>query len=435
MKKSFMLLTLMVAAALALSACAGGSGQDTTPVPGATEPGVGIETAPALETPAVVETPAVETPAVEPTATVEMMETPAVVETPLDETPGVPVTGNDDCNPHRLDNLLDMDIVDATGRQVAEVDGVIVFRDARGVSTDTGAMETPAVGETPAMDEPPAGDDSAMQTTPAGGDAAAAVTDAAAPRIAYLILDIEDADEDVVVPFSAFDLSAVQDGAGAMDGSEQPAATEPAGAVAETPAGTPAATDNMPGGNVVDDDDCLLPFTGSVTAGALTNAPTWTDDIDISVDGWDEQFRAYWSGQGVTFNDADFANLGSPVLLDDDFGSIDTRSAGGADLGEVEDFILNPETGEFTYALLETGGFLGIGERVVPVPTNVINWVSEDAGDLTDVGHLVINVPDDQWENAPSFEDRDQIDTTVAGWDEEIQAFWNNLSGGSDTTE
>lgn len=55
----------------------------------------------------------------------------------------------------------------------------------------------------------------------------------------------------------------------------------------------------------------------------------------------------------------------------------DIKSSTGENLGELEDVILNPQTGEIKFAVLGRGGFLGFGEKLVPVPWKAIDVKSE----------------------------------------------------------
>src|SRR5512142_2622489 len=44
------------------------------------------------------------------------------------------------------------------------------------------------------------------------------------------------------------------------------------------------------------------------------------------------------------------------------------KSKSGEDLGKMEDVLINPTTGKIDFAVLGRGGFLGIGEKLVPIP-------------------------------------------------------------------
>lgn len=110
----------------------------------------------------------------------------------------------------------------------------------------------------------------------------------------------------------------------------------------------------------------------------------------------------------------------------------------GEQIGEVGDMILNAQTQEVEYVILELGGFLGLGEAQVPVPWAVLSVIAEgrerpedndnnSTGNLDDVQNaFVLLVDQEVAENAPDF-DMDILNNfcgTVAGWDIDLQPYW-----------
>src|SRR5574338_1285396 len=113
---------------------------------------------------------------------------------------------------------------------------------------------------------------------------------------------------------------------------------------------------------------------------------------------------------GVTVPAFGDNNLGAAVRLNDEWDAVDAENVNGDDLGEVEDFLFTAD-GTFNYAVLTAGGFLGIGEKVVPVPMSMVQWVSRETDNSTDdVGQVIINVTDEDWQNAPSFDSMNDFD-------------------------
>ncbi|RPJ52019.1 MAG: hypothetical protein EHM21_01295 [Chloroflexi bacterium] len=433
MKKITLIMSLLMVAALLLAACGGADANDTAGTPGV--PG-GVATGTLPADGGIVETVAAPTVGVEPTeampvvdatATLPMVE-PTVAPTDAAPattgTPGaqVPVTGDDDCNPYTVQGLLDMEVVDAEGDQIGDVDSLIVLRDttalnmsaAMGAAAGTGTPQAPEMAATAPAATDPATTDNELVTT-------------AAPQVAYVIVDVENEDNGAVVPLQAFDLT-IRDRD--VQGNDAGAAT----AVAtvdpnQTPAsaGTDDATvtDGTAGDAANELDVCAITLN-NVQADAFSDVPLLDPDLDFSVNTWDEAFRTYWMGQGVVMPPA-AANMGAPLILGDAFNSVDARNANGDDLGEMEDFFLEQDTGNISYGVLATGGFLGLGERRVPVPANRFQWVSDDPGDVNDAGYVLINLNEGAWQNAPTL--GDTIDTTVEGWDEAIRAYWDALNG------
>lgn len=321
-----------------------------------------------VETPIVPETGAEVDATPTLVATEAVMATDAVVEpTPvMGATDQVtPVAGDTtaQCLPHQLTSYLDYEVAGADGEVIGEVDGIVVYRDA--------AM----------ADASGAPDFSMFQ---AG--------QYANPHIAYFVVDFDDAagfgDSETIIPFGAF---------------------------------TALTDETML-------EDCRLTFANSYE---LSDFPVWDWDNrpDFNDENWDNEWVGFWSNLGVTVPGASASGqqLGNPVVFRDNFDDINVLNLNDEDLGEIEEFILAPATGELQYAVLATGGFLGIGEKLVPIPMNQVIWGNFD-DDQADLGEIYINHPDDNWENAPVIDDLDNVDFTVDTWADEFDAYWEGLN-------
>ncbi|MGA9260935.1 MAG: PRC-barrel domain-containing protein, partial [Desulfobacterales bacterium] len=73
----------------------------------------------------------------------------------------------------------------------------------------------------------------------------------------------------------------------------------------------------------------------------------------------------------------------------------------GETLGKIENLVVDVDTGRIVYAILESGGFLDIGDKLFPVP-----WVSLAA--LPSEGIFFLNQSKEQMEKAPAF-DRNKL--------------------------
>lgn len=67
------------------------------------------------------------------------------------------------------------------------------------------------------------------------------------------------------------------------------------------------------------------------------------------------------------------------------------------DLGDIKDFMIDLNKGCIAYAVLEYGGFLGMGEKLFAVPWQAFT-VDEDNK------QLMLNVDKDALKNAPGFD-------------------------------
>ena len=70
----------------------------------------------------------------------------------------------------------------------------------------------------------------------------------------------------------------------------------------------------------------------------------------------------------------------------------------GADLGTVDDFVLDLERGQVAYAVLSLGGFMGMGAKLHPVPWEAL---------ALQEGKFVLNLQREALPQAPSLERRD----------------------------
>jgi len=69
----------------------------------------------------------------------------------------------------------------------------------------------------------------------------------------------------------------------------------------------------------------------------------------------------------------------------------------GETLGKIENLVVDIDTGKIVYAVLESGGFWGIGDKLFPVP-----WKSLAA--LPSEGIFFLNKSKEQMEKAPAFD-------------------------------
>jgi sporulation protein YlmC with PRC-barrel domain len=73
----------------------------------------------------------------------------------------------------------------------------------------------------------------------------------------------------------------------------------------------------------------------------------------------------------------------------------------GETLGKINDLIVDIDAGRVVYAVLESGGFLNIGDKLFPVP-----WESLEA--IPSEGIFFLNQSKEQMEKAPAF-DKDKL--------------------------
>jgi sporulation protein YlmC with PRC-barrel domain len=95
-----------------------------------------------------------------------------------------------------------------------------------------------------------------------------------------------------------------------------------------------------------------------------------------------------------------------------------------AELGSIEDLMVDLNTGNILFATVEHGGFLDIGDRDLPVPLNALQF-SDDTDELR------FPVAAETFENFPDIADDWPADF-APGWEQEVGTFWT--SAGIDTS-
>jgi sporulation protein YlmC with PRC-barrel domain len=85
----------------------------------------------------------------------------------------------------------------------------------------------------------------------------------------------------------------------------------------------------------------------------------------------------------------------------------------GETLGKIGDLVVDIDTGQIVYAVLESGGFLGIGEKLFPVP-----W--EFLAALPSEGIFILNRSKEQMANAPAFDKNNLPDMADMHWGMDI---------------
>ncbi len=101
-------------------------------------------------------------------------------------------------------------------------------------------------------------------------------------------------------------------------------------------------------------------------------------------------------------------------------------------IGSVNDLIVNLDDQKVDYVVVGSGGFLGLGEKNIPVPWDSIHLnITSTMTETTSVSpnEFVLDVSSDAWSQAPDI-DLDSIPAIgegSPGWDAEIQSYWQNL--------
>jgi hypothetical protein len=110
--------------------------------------------------------------------------------------------------------------------------------------------------------------------------------------------------------------------------------------------------------------------------------------------------------------------LQQPLRADQIIGS-DLRNMRDEDLGDIEDVVVGPD-GSIRYVVVQSGGFLGIGEDEVPVPWSDLRVTAAPYSDT-----FVLDVSQQAFEDAPRLGDRSR-EQLATGGEGRIESFWDN---------
>jgi sporulation protein YlmC with PRC-barrel domain len=94
----------------------------------------------------------------------------------------------------------------------------------------------------------------------------------------------------------------------------------------------------------------------------------------------------------------------------------------GETLGKIDDLVVDIDTGRIVYAVLDSGGFLGIGEKLFPVP-----WGSLAA--LPSEGIFFLNQSKEQMAKAPSFNRKNLPNMGDVRWGADVFKYYGAPSG------
>ena len=87
----------------------------------------------------------------------------------------------------------------------------------------------------------------------------------------------------------------------------------------------------------------------------------------------------------------------SGVLKASEVIGIKVQGTDGKNLGSIKDLVINPDKGDIEYAVLEFGGFAGIGDKCFAVPWEALELDQENK-------HLALDLHKKDLKDAPGFD-------------------------------
>jgi sporulation protein YlmC with PRC-barrel domain len=106
------------------------------------------------------------------------------------------------------------------------------------------------------------------------------------------------------------------------------------------------------------------------------------------------------------------------------------RGSDNDELGQIRDLVIDPRSGQIHYAIVNSGGLLGIGGTRRAVPFSALTRTGDD-------GDFQVNVDRDRWNRAPQFRENELPTLTRENRGREIyehfQATWDDATATSET--
>lgn len=134
----------------------------------------------------------------------------------------------------------------------------------------------------------------------------------------------------------------------------------------------------------------------AVALGALIAAPCLAQDEAPTRQARDERPQA-----GITAGKLDHKTSGSAVRASELIG-MNIQNSQGESLGEINDLVMDANTGKIRYAAVSYGGFLGVGDKMFAVPWAAFK-VHAEVDDPDDYV-LVLNITQQHLEGAQGFD-------------------------------
>jgi sporulation protein YlmC with PRC-barrel domain len=106
------------------------------------------------------------------------------------------------------------------------------------------------------------------------------------------------------------------------------------------------------------------------------------------------------------------------------------KNVDGQDLGKVEDVVID-QNGKITYVILSHGGFLGIGDKLVPIPWNSI---AAHGNATQNRNYLMVDMSKDMIEKAPNFETKSWPNFAEGDWSNSVSSYFSRDSWNKDSS-
>jgi sporulation protein YlmC with PRC-barrel domain len=95
------------------------------------------------------------------------------------------------------------------------------------------------------------------------------------------------------------------------------------------------------------------------------------------------------------------------------------RNPDGDNLGHLEEIVIDLESGRVSYAVLASGGFLGLGDKLFAIPWDMLTVDTENK-------EIIVDVSKETLENAPGFDKDNWPDIHDRAWVEDVYRYYGH---------
>ena len=168
-------------------------------------------------------------------------------------------------------------------------------------------------------------------------------------------------------------------------------------------------------------------FSLNGTANSRANAPrvSLPAETGVLTSGFDSQLAQYWAGEGfsVPVTGASAQEPGTQVLLRKNINGTNIVGNNSQALGQVADFLIDPNTGKFAYAVFNGGQLFG--NRLFVVPVQNLNFQLNNAS-AAGLGDIQLNITPELLQSAPLINDLNQfqLDPNLI---QQLNTFWQSM--------
>ena len=111
-------------------------------------------------------------------------------------------------------------------------------------------------------------------------------------------------------------------------------------------------------------------------------------------------------------------NTSLDIISSDKVEGTTVYNTAGKKLGSIDDLMIDKRSGQICYAVLEFGGFLGMGADRYPMPWKVLKYSPEQGG-------YVVPLDKDALENAPKYPEN-SVPTYNSAYGTRIDRYYSN---------